>query len=267
MDDLKNINFYKDLPVKEFTETGVHKYRPGLSWERNYKHSSLYFISEGTLKFFLKDRVIVAEKNDVIFLKGSEIATVKNETNSQSSFYFIAFYPNENAELNIPEISKDTSYFKLFKGIWDAYLSKLPLGHIKISHLLLELIYSLASDKFFASEEYQQNSAIHKVAKYISTHYYKNISQEQLCEMAGYSPAHLRRLFVKVFGVSPQQYILNCKIDRAKELLLHIPEQTVEEISDMLGFCSSSYFCRLFKSKVGLSPVEYKNSVEKRLEI
>ncbi|MBQ2932376.1 MAG: AraC family transcriptional regulator [Clostridia bacterium] len=57
------------------------------------------------------------------------------------------------------------------------------------------------------------------------------------------------------------------KTERAKELLLHIPEQTVEEIWDMLGFCPLSYFCRLFKSKVGMSPVEYKKSVDKRLEI
>ena len=76
--------------------------------------------------------------------------------------------------------------------------------------------------------------------------------------MTGYSPAHLRRLFIKVFGTSPINYIIDRKIERAKEMLLEPPEKTIEEITDMLGICSPSYFCRMFKSRVGISPMEYK---------
>ena len=61
--------------------------------------------------------------------------------------------------------------------------------------------------------------------------------------------------------MSPQNYILEKRIEVAKEMLLDIPEKTVEEISDLLGVNSCSYFCKLFKSKVGLSPNEYRKNI------
>ena len=151
-----------------------------------------------------------------------------------------------------------TNHFKLFKDINDAYLSKAPLSSFKIAHLLIMLVYSLASDNIYSSEEYQQHSKIHKAARYINVNYYKDIHIDDLCEMTGYSPAHLRRLFIKIFGTSPSNYIIDRKIERAKEMLLEPPTKTIEEITDMLGICSPSYFCRMFKSKVGISPTEYK---------
>ena len=81
-----------------------------------------------------------------------------------------------------------------------------------------------------------------------------------LCRMTGYSESHLRRLFVKNFGMSPQNYIVEKRIDMAKEMLLDIPEKTVDEIADLLGISSTSYFCKLFRSKTGMSPMEYKHT-------
>jgi bacterial regulatory helix-turn-helix proteins, araC family len=56
------------------------------------------------------------------------------------------------------------------------------------------------------------------------------------------------------------EYILNKKIEMAKEILLDAPEKTTQEIAELVGFCSASYLCKIFKSKVGLSPFVYKNS-------
>ena len=93
---------------------------------------------------------------------------------------------------------------------------------------------------------------------YENINYYKNITMEQLCKITGYSSAHLRRLFTKNFGMSPQSYILDKRIEIAKEMLLDVPEKTVDEIADLLGMSSTSYFCKLFRAKNGISPTQYR---------
>lgn len=73
----------------------------------------------------------------------------------------------------------------------------------------------------------------------------------------GYSA--FRKNFKAVTGLSPNQYHLNLRIERAKELL----ESTllnVEEIADQTGFDSIYYFSRIFKKKVGLSPNTYRKT-------
>ena len=260
MQSLENIDFFNDNPIKSFNNAGYVKYRPDFTWDRDYPHDSFYMVSDGSLSFKLKDKEFIAEKNDIVFLRASDRAVISNNTSSVSALYFVAFETKEDTSLNLSMIYKDTNYLKLFKDINDAYLSKAPLSNMKITHLFIKLIYSLASDELYSSTEYQQHSKIHKAARYINVHYYKDIKIDDLCEMTGYSPAHLRRLFIKIFGVSPSNYILDRKIEMAKELLLEPPEKTIDEIADMLGICSSSYFCRLFKSKTGLSPVEYKKN-------
>ena len=87
---------------------------------------------------------------------------------------------------------------------------------------------------------------------------YKNITTEELCNAAGYSPAQLRRLFPKVYGCTPKDYILKKKMEHVCRILKEEPEKNVEEIAYLLGFCSPTYFCYVFKKKFGISPGAYR---------
>jgi len=74
----------------------------------------------------------------------------------------------------------------------------------------------------------------------------------------GYS--YFRKMFKKYTGFSPRQYHIHLKIMQAKELLL-ISNKSIKEISFEMGFNSNYYFSRLFKSKVGISPSDFKNNM------
>ncbi len=255
---LDNSFQFCDNPIKEFVNAGFHKYRPHWGWERNLPNASFYYIADGSLKFTLKDKEFFANTNDVVFLKSSDIASISNESDKYSSLYYIAFNYDEEYDLKILRLVKNTSCRKTFKDIVDSNLSKAPYSELKISALLLKLVYTLAVDSLNSNSDYLSTSRIQKAAEYININYYREISVETLCRLTDYSPAHLRRLFVKNLGMSPQNYLLEKRIEMAKEMLLDIPEKTVEEIADLLGICSASYFCKLFKTKTGMSPTEYK---------
>ncbi len=72
----------------------------------------------------------------------------------------------------------------------------------------------------------------------------------------GYS--YFRKMFKKHTGVSPKQYHLQLKVIRAKELLLNT-NKSVKEVCFDLGFQSTSYFSRIFKQKMGVTPVHVKD--------
>ncbi|HZX73643.1 MAG TPA: helix-turn-helix transcriptional regulator, partial [Cyclobacteriaceae bacterium] len=59
-------------------------------------------------------------------------------------------------------------------------------------------------------------------------------------------------------GISPGQYLLQLKIERAK-MLLADPTKSIKTISYELNFESMFYFSKLFKEKTGLSPENYRN--------
>lgn len=259
MTNLEKLDYFKFCPIKEFIGAGYEKYRPHWKWERNINNASLYLIAEGSLDFCVGNNMFTASRNDVVFLTKSDIATIRNNCESHSSLFYIAFNFDENISLLSESVFKSTSYRHLFKDILDAHLSKAPFSSMRINQLFTKLLYNLSVDSLQKRKDYVLTSRIQSAAEYININYYKNISIENLCNISGYSPAHLRRLFIKTFGVSPNEYIINKRIEMAKEMLLDIPEKNIEEISDLLGVSSSSYFCKLFKTKTGYSPGEYKN--------
>ena len=70
---------------------------------------------------------------------------------------------------------------------------------------------------------------------------------------------HFLRIFKEFTGCSPMEYRNTIRLEHAKELLTDT-DLFIEEISQRVGFASNVYFCDAFKSKVGLSPSQYRKA-------
>lgn len=81
---------------------------------------------------------------------------------------------------------------------------------------------------------------------------------EQLAKELGYDKAYLIRLFKKEVGMTPQQYILNTKVNRAKDLMTYARGESLASISVDAGFFDQSHLNRNFKGLFGTSPKLYK---------
>lgn len=99
-----------------------------------------------------------------------------------------------------------------------------------------------------------------QAVQYIKSNFDKNITVVELAQMTGYSVSHFRRLFVKNYGMPPQEYIFQYKVQKAKALLVGEPEKSVEEIAELLGMYNAAHFCKMFKKKTGYSPGEYREN-------
>jgi signal transduction histidine kinase/DNA-binding response OmpR family regulator len=89
-----------------------------------------------------------------------------------------------------------------------------------------------------------------------------NLSNEELtvdtiCKQMGISRVQLYRKVKALMNVNVNDYILNTRLQKAKYLLKH-ETFTIGEIASRTGFSSSAYFSSVFKTKVGVTPKEYR---------
>jgi AraC family transcriptional regulator len=86
-----------------------------------------------------------------------------------------------------------------------------------------------------------------------------DLSLQALANESGYSRVHFVRMFRAATGSSPHNYLLNLKLERARELLRN-PSMSLIDIALDCGFSSHSHMSRLFHKIVGVTPTAYRRS-------
>ena len=79
----------------------------------------------------------------------------------------------------------------------------------------------------------------------------------ELARRAGYSVSHFSRLFHERTGQSPRDFLVDRRIERARQLLRETP-MTISQIADVMGYSSVFFFSRQFKQRLGVSPATYR---------
>ena len=99
---------------------------------------------------------------------------------------------------------------------------------------------------------YKLNRAI----AYIETHLSENISLVDIANAIGMSQYYFGRLFRQTTGRSPYQFVIECRVERAKQLLLE-SSMSITEIALEVGFCSQSHLTQTFKRILGITPKQF----------
>lgn len=92
-----------------------------------------------------------------------------------------------------------------------------------------------------------------------------NVSLQQLASKVYCSRNHAIHIFKEKFGITPYKYVQEVRIKNAK-IMLENSKLSIGEISQSLRFCDSKYFANWFKKSTGLSPREYRASIETKSE-
>ncbi|MFW2853205.1 helix-turn-helix transcriptional regulator [Sphingomonas sp. TX0543] len=84
-------------------------------------------------------------------------------------------------------------------------------------------------------------------------------SLEAMSAEAGLTPSHFCRIFKRAVGISPHQYVMKARLDRAQELLT-ASGMSVAQIAEALGFTSQSHFTRAFRAYSGQTPTAWRSA-------
>lgn len=103
-----------------------------------------------------------------------------------------------------------------------------------------------------------ENIHIEKCKNYISRHINVRFSFSELANYVGVSESYLSSLFHKIEGKTIREYLNAERLNAAQNMLKFSP-LSVSQIAIYLCFTDQSYFCKLFKHHIGMTPLEYRN--------
>lgn len=98
---------------------------------------------------------------------------------------------------------------------------------------------------------------VRRAIEFLQDTYRLEFDLHRLAKAAGLSKYYLEKVFKEAVGLSPHQYILQLRVDRAKNLLASTSKSMVD-ISMELGFFDQSHFSNAFKRFTGVSPLAYR---------
>lgn len=122
---------------------------------------------------------------------------------------------------------------------------------------ITHIIRRTASLQFVEESQEKLNLECIKIKNYIDSHYSQNITLDFLSDLTYMNKFHLVHTFTKQIGISPINYVINKRIQEAKNLL-STTGYSIRDIASIVGFSSSSYFSQMFKKVTGVSPKNYR---------
>lgn len=128
---------------------------------------------------------------------------------------------------------------------------------------LLANLYDIYHNHFSdtSAKEDKNQTLLLQVIQYIDSHIENQLSLEELSEALHFSTYYLCHSFKKYTNISLKKYIMDKKIELAKQLL---SIYTVTEVAEKTGFNNYSSFFRAFKKLTGISPSDYQFELKKR---
>jgi AraC-like DNA-binding protein len=98
--------------------------------------------------------------------------------------------------------------------------------------------------------------ALDNTATHIMENYNQSIKLEDLAKIACLSVFHFSRLFKHKYGLSPHQFQIQYRIERAKELMIY-SQLSLTSIAEKIGYGSVFAFSKSFKQMIGISPRQF----------
>ena len=105
---------------------------------------------------------------------------------------------------------------------------------------------------------YKKTYIIETAKKYINDNFNKDLKVENIAGTVNMSESYFSRLFKKATTFSPYDYLLNVRLEKAKELLLKT-DLPISEIAYKTGFNSDANFIYFFKKETGISTLKFRN--------
>ena len=128
-------------------------------------------------------------------------------------------------------------------------------------HLLFR--YSTHASQAKISRSGFTQPQLKQVVDYIDANLDRNVSLAELATLLQLSPYHFAHLFKNSIGIPPHQYLIRCRIERAKRLLA-LGNLSIVAVAQVVGFASQGHFTYHFKRLVGVTPKSFLQRSQER---
>ena len=243
MDTLKNITVTNIINI-----ITVHSSKGRYEKITNRRFFGLSFCIDGQITYTHKGKNYVSDKNHAVILPQGQSYTLFG--NKKGVFPVINFTCSEHLcdTFTVIPIENAESFIKDFEQMKS--LAFFDGNRSKIFSIFYNILHKLHTQN-------NTSSILAPALKYIESNYSSpNLSNALLAKECAVSEVYFRKLFTQSYKITPKQFILDIRISKAKQMLSE-GILKINAISEKCGFSSKYHFCRIFKSRTGLTPTEY----------
>ena len=135
-----------------------------------------------------------------------------------------------------------------------------PGSSLVVEGLLFELLGNIARTRRTAGVG-GNDPRLHRAVEFLEAHYRERVTCVQVAAHAGIHPSYLAELFRRELRVSLGEWVRNRRLDFARNAL-HEPTAPISSIAFEAGFADQSHLTRWFRDRFGVTPAQYRRSLE-----
>lgn len=268
------------------------------SWSHtpsNHEYYEMVYAKKGISVFDIEGIKVTVGPNDIIIIKPHKTHSLKVQEGCTCEFivlYFSFTRRNEENGTNFPSEIPIEDFINFYTGHHTGPFLKLKVnqkndiitllnrivaeksgeqfGSDFLVHLLILELFVMISrvlklewERSIIEDSPQQKELVSLAVQFIQNHYERDISLKDICGYVFLSPSYFTRIFKKETGYSPISFLINTRIERAKELLAGTGER-VNEIALSVGFSTQQRFNEAFKKITGMTPLEYRKKMKEQ---
>ena len=214
----------------------------------NRKCFGLSFCIDGQITYTHNGNNIISDKNHAVILPAGQTYTlygdktgsfpVINFTCAEAPCNTVISLPVQNTEVYIKDFEKLRSLM-LFDG-----------NRAEMMSVFYHMLHRLSTQS-------SSCNVIIPAIKHIERNYQNpNLTNAELAKLCRISEVYFRRIFTGCYNMTPKQFLIDIRINKAKQLLSE-GALKINAVAIKCGFSNQYHFCRVFKEKTGLTPTEY----------
>ena len=253
---VKNMHFKELNPVK----CGWHQRKPGGFWGPSvHSYYNFHYVLSGKGEYTVKGKTYKLEKNHMFLVKPDIVIKQQADSEDPWVYSWISFEGDRVEELfSLCGLGDDvfTVYCPELYSVFDEF-RHIPVDKELSAVFLNSKLYTVI-DRLMAINSVQKyenpvSQYCIKAADYIQANYQSHITIDGIAKNLGIDRRYFSRIFTKYIGVSPQKYLVDYRLEKAKYLLM-TGEYSVSEVAVSVGYDDIFAFSKIFKKKYGISP-------------
>lgn len=232
-----------------------------------HNFTELFFVKSGKCLFSMDGQLYHIEQGDVLIIRPKHEHGELPDKNSDVDLYILAVNEiriNVNKENFIQHRQNSfetTSFYfeSIFEELKNGDRNSGICAQNLTENLFIHLIRKLSWTK--DSEEYPTSGTLEETKQYIDKYFYKKISIAKLASTIFISPEHYIRLFKKLTGSTPLQYLNRKRLEESLAALSYT-DKTIGSIAIDIGFSDVNNYIRKFKQIYGITPQQFRKQTE-----
>ena len=213
-------------------------------------YTAFSFRVSGTGIFEVGNKRVVTKPGDVLFLPADMPYQVEYSV-SESIVVHLAGCNYSEAESFCLE--SPAAIELRFQRLLESWNERHSVNQAK--SIVYDILEKIENDKKMSLD----NTAFARCRRYMDEHFCDpELNVDAVCDVGFISVSSLQRAFRTYLGLSPKQYLIKIRMNRALELLTE-NERSVKEIAFACGFADEKYFSRAFRKRYGYPPSQLKN--------